>query len=352
MVESCSGDQGDDGHDQVAGGGVAADTGHELGVKSGQGGAPEKSPYGAQTQSQGQIVDGIGPNAAQGAEHSARAVDIEENAEGDAAGEGSQAVEQQAVRHHSSALRQSPQQGGGVSGSGGAQGHGAGNEQDLDAFVNAGAGVPVDHVPQGVGEYQARHQKHHGANDDGVAVLGDPRRVQAIGQPAHKKGGGQRAEHGLDLQPVQNAADEEDHHSAETGQEGIRQGAAEKGPEACRAQKVAQKPQARGIVGDGGQHLPEHLLGPFRLRPLGAEPPGQGIEPLHGVQVVAVKTDPPHPCDGLLLRGENTDDQVPRHRRHLRLQAIGLQDPPDRILHPVGLRAADGQMVAQVRGEV
>ena len=85
VVHTCAGDQGEDGYDQVGDGGELADPGHGLGVDGGK----YRTPEIAHNAASGQPL--CGPEhdphqgAPQGAEEYPQIVNVENNAEADAA---------------------------------------------------------------------------------------------------------------------------------------------------------------------------------------------------------------------------------------------------------------------------
>ena len=100
----------------------------------------------------------------------------------------------------------------------------------------------------------------------------------------------------------------------------------------------------------------EDIIEPFlRVRRVGfpvTDGTAQTAELFHGVQVIAVVTDTAHPGNGLAVPGENADRQTVGNGKDFRLQAVSPQHSADAFLHAEGLRAAHGQLIAQICGKV
>ena len=62
--------------------------------------------------------------------------------------------------------------------------------------------------------------------------------------------------------------------------------------------------------------------------------------------------DAAHPGDGQALFGQHRDDEIVGNGKDLGIQSVGGQHPADAFLHPEGLRAAHGQLIAQIAGKV
>ena len=141
-------------------------------------------------------------------------------------------------------------------------------------------------------------------------------------------------------------------NAAESREYRIRQTASEEQSEAAGTQKMADQQHGKAVVLDGGSGFVQHPQSFFRIRLFGADSAAQSIEPLHGVQIVAMEADAAHAGNGFTLLRENADDQIVVHGGDLRFQTVGGQNQPCAVLHPVGFRSGHGKLVAKVRGKI
>ena len=63
--------------------------------------------------------------------------------------------------------------------------------------------------------------------------------------------------------------------------------------------------------------------------------------------------NPAHTGDGVAGRGSDTDNDAVGNGKHLGgLQAIGLEQPADRLLNPIDFCSAEHQLAAQFNGDI
>ena len=94
---------------------------------------------------------------------------------------------------------------------------------------------------------------------------------------------------------------------------------------------------------------PKALLG---IRPAVAQGAAEPAEFFHAVQIVSMISDPAHPGDGGTVLRADADHEIIGDREGLAVDAVAVQDPADALLYPEGLRAAHGQLIAQIHRQI
>ena len=227
----------------------------------------------------------------------------------------------------------------------GAQRDGQRREHHLHQPEDAGVGIAVDDVPHGVGDGQARDQHHQRADDGGVRAVHQPQSRGDIGRKRHAAGGQQGTEKRVGLLLVHKAGNKADDKAHESRPQAVQQRAAEHQTEAQAHQNAAQIDHAGAVGTAGGQRLVKPCHGLVHLRTLRADAAAQGVELLHGLQIVAVEVDTFHEHQGLAVGRLQTDRDAVGDGEHLTLHTIGPQDAVDGVLHAERLRAGHGQMI-------
>ena len=109
VVHARAGNQGKNGHDQIGNCRIFAHPGHGFGINRGEQRGPEVAHDVAAAQFSGDTVDKPGQPAADGAQNSAGAVDVEQNGKADAAQGREQTLHADGVRNGDLRHRHSPQ---------------------------------------------------------------------------------------------------------------------------------------------------------------------------------------------------------------------------------------------------
>ena len=252
----------------------------------------------------------------------------------------------------SRADRCAPDQGGGAPGGGGAKSQGNSYQKYLNDPVDSGIGVAIDNVPHSVGKQKTRYQQHQGADGHGVGILDNADGTHGIGQQSHQKRGGDGTEKLIRFPVIEKLVDKAHQHTAEPGAKPVGQIRSEEDGESGRTQKAAQVLNCHRIVIPVGEDIVEPFLPLRRVWFSVADSTAQTAELLHRVQIIAVMADAAHPGNGLAVPGENADRQTVGNGKDFRLQAVSPQHSADAFLHAEGLRAAHGQLIAQVCSEV
>ena len=128
----------------------------------------------------------------------------------------------------------------------------------------------------------------------------------------------------------------------------IQQISAEKRGEKAGRRRISQQEHPPGVEVAlllQGVHLG---LGLLQRRDLLAQPPAQVVAPLQQFDVRAVGRNPAHLGNGMPCGGIETDDQTVWNGKYLGLKPVGCEQAPDGLLHPVDLRPAVHQLIAQL----
>lgn len=96
-----------------------------------------------------------------------------------------------------------------------------------------------------------------------------------------------------------------------------------------------------------------HLLRRLRQRgDLPAQPAAELVAPLQQLNIRSVGRNTPHLCDRMSRRRIDADNEAAGQGKHLWLEPVRRQQPKDRLLHAVDLRAAEYQFISQFRAQV
>lgn len=349
-VDAAAGDQGQEGHQQVAGHRALAYPGHPLGIGGEKHGRPEGlEQIAVARQRAHQQIDQPGQPSADGADDHAGGPDVEDDAKAQTGGKGRQAGDQVVGKAH---LYHPPDQTGQGQGQAGAQGDACGGQQGLGQLDEAGDQVPGYDVPHKVGDNDAGDQGHDGAGDDEAGVLAQADHGERHRQQGADKAAGDGLEELVGAQPGHEQQAGPDGQPAQAAAQGVPQGAPEEEAEGGGAQGVAEKLPGGGKLGAVGQDPLQPDPGLIQVGDLLAQAAAQVVEGLHAVDVGAVAGDAADHGEGPLPRSAQADDQTVGDGEYLAgVHAVGAQQVADGLLHPVDLRPAHHQSVAQLPGQ-
>ena len=343
IVNVGTGDQGDQGGDQIGDGWIFPDPGHDLGVGGGNQGA-DKTAHGiAAAVVVCKTENGPGDKAADGTEPAAASVDIPDEEEADTGHEYGQTGDQIPVDEGCRCGGDAPEGFRSIPGGGGTQSNGRGDQQGGDDPVDTGVGISEDDVPQGVGKQQPWHQQHQGADDGGVDVPGKTGFRQRIGKQGHEKTGGQLLEKGIGVDLAEETVYQSQKQTAKSGTDAVGSIAAIKYAEAAGHENTAKKNIGEGISLFGLIGFCQPLQGNLGIRPFGTDPAAQVAVFFHSVQVGAGIFHPAQLGDGQLAGNHDGDEQAVGHRVHPGIQPVSCQDPDDAFFDPVGFRTGHSQ---------
>ena len=94
------------------------------------------------------------------------------------------------------------------------------------------------------------------------------------------------------------------------------------------------------------------FLGLLQGRGVPAEAAAQVVAAGQQLKILAVSRDAAHTGDGAALRRVHADDKAAGDGKYLGLKTVGGEQPPDRFLHPVDLRAAGHELAAQLGTQI
>ncbi len=155
IVDSASGHQGEDTHQEVPGHWATADPGHDLRVGGNDNGGQEGTGD-VVAQRLGEQIDQPTQSTGKAADQDARAVDVIDNGKG-AAGHKSKEHRQQVLSQKLHLQHPPAKQSGKPQGKSGAQGDGYTDQEGVGDLGNTGHHISRHHVPNGIGEHDAGH---------------------------------------------------------------------------------------------------------------------------------------------------------------------------------------------------
>ena len=144
-------------------------------------------------------------------------------------------------------------------------------------------GVAVDDVPDAVGKEQTGNQKHQGADDGSVHVVGQPGNGQTMGQKGQDKAGGNGLEKQVGVEFIHEVQTQAGGQAAESGTQGVQQGAPEEHGETGRSQEIAHEEGGEPVALGGLLLRLDHGHSLLHRRLLLTDPAAQAAVPLNAV---------------------------------------------------------------------
>lgn len=193
---------------------------------------------------------------------------------------------------------------------------------------------------------------HQRADDDRVRIVDQPEGGGEVGGHRHGEGGGDGAEKGVGLELIHPARDKADDKPHQARPQAVAQGSAKDGAEARCGEEIAEVVDGNGVGAAGGARLLQPLRGNGGVGRFGADAARERVEPLDRVKIVAVEADALHHHQRLAVVRLKADHDAVGDRKGLAFDAVGREHAAHRLLDAEGLRTADGQLVADLRGRI
>ena len=251
VVYTGTGNQRENGHNQIGDCGIFANTCHDFGIGGSKQGRPEIGAQVIAADFKGNQIHHPCGCAAEGAEQSAGTVDIKQNREAHATEKAEKALRECVVCKSRCVHRFTPKYGNHTPCGGSAQRQCHSSQKNLHDTVDTGSGITVNDIAHGIRKEQTRHKDHQSADDHHIRIAANLCSAHQVCQKGHGESSSDGAEEGICLHILQKTCHKANQNTADTTADAIQPVAAEENRKTGRTQKITQQIYGETVVHTG-----------------------------------------------------------------------------------------------------